>query len=202
MKNFYKICISVVVCIATVKTAFTQKAFEKEINQFKKLDSMSKPPNKAILFTGSSSFRLWKGLQDSFPKTTIVNRAFGGSTLPDVIYYANDVIFPYNPKQVVIYCGDNDLASSDTITPMHVLQRFQQLFQLIRNRLPKTRITYVSIKPSVSRIKLLAKMDETNKLIEAFLRKNKRTSFVDVFHPMLLAMVNLTLHCLLPTICT
>jgi lysophospholipase L1-like esterase len=146
-----------------------------------------RPPKQAILFTGSSSFRLWKGLQDSFPGRTIINRAFGGSSLPHLILYVDDVIFRYDPKQIVIYCGDNDLASSDTITAATVSARFQKLFTMIRSRYPKVRIAYVSIKPSPSRIKLKPEMEEANTLIRDFLSKKKRTDFIDVYHPMLLA---------------
>ena len=42
---------------------------------------------------------------------------FGGSTLVDVIRYSYHVILPYHPKQVVIYCGENDLAYAETVTP-------------------------------------------------------------------------------------
>jgi lysophospholipase L1-like esterase len=164
-----------------------QQPFYSEIQQFKKQDSAVKPPSKAILFVGSSSFRMWKGVQDSFPTRTIINRAFGGSTFSDLIYYANDVIAPYKPKQILIYCGDNDLASSDTITPAIVLKRFQQFFSIIRAQHPKARVTFVAIKPSPSREKLMTKMEETNLLIENFLKKKRRTSFIDVYHAMLLA---------------
>lgn len=173
--------------VFSVGTALAQeKPFSKEIQQFKKEDSVRKPPAKAILFTGSSSFRMWKGLQDSFPKHKVINRAFGGSSLPHVILYANDVILPYRPKQVIIYCGDNDLASSDTIQPAHVLQRFQQLFTLVRSRYPKVHVAYVSIKPSPSRERLMPKMEEANRLIADFLENKRRTAFINVYHPMLL----------------
>lgn len=159
--------------------------FFDEIRQFKKQDSISFPPKNAILFVGSSSFRKWQNVQSYFPKYKIINRGFGGSVLPDVIRYANDIIIPYHPKQVLVYCGDNDLASSDTITPEIVTRRFKQLFYIIRSKLPAATITYVSIKPSPSRIKLMSKMLETNVMIQSFLKTQKNTSFVDVFYPML-----------------
>jgi lysophospholipase L1-like esterase len=164
-----------------------QIPFYNEIQQFKKQDSISFPPKNAILLVGSSSFTKWKDVQSYFPGYTIINRGFGGSVLPDVIRYANDIIIPYHPKQVVVYCGDNDLASSDTITPQIVTNRFKQLFSIIRSKLPSANITFVSIKPSPSRYKLLSKMEQTNSMIEAFLKSEKNTSFIDVFHPMLMA---------------
>jgi lysophospholipase L1-like esterase len=160
--------------------------FYNEIQQFKKQDSVSFPPKNAILLVGSSSFRKWQDVQSYFPNHTIINRGFGGSVLTDVILYANDIIIPYEPKQVLVYCGDNDLASSDTITPEIVTSRFKQLFSIIRGNLPSATITYVSIKPSPSRQQLMTKIVETNSMIAKFLKSQKNTSYIDVFHPMLL----------------
>jgi len=159
--------------------------FHENIQAFKKQDSLSMPPQHAILFVGSSSFTKWTDVQDYFPENKIINRGFGGSSLPDVIRYANDIIFPYNPKQVVIYCGDNDFAASDTITFDMVVSRVKQLFQLIRNKLPGANIAYVSIKPSPSRIKLMPKAEAANTAIKNFLATQKNTAFIDVYHLML-----------------
>ena len=159
--------------------------FRKEIEAFKKKDSIQMPPAHSILFVGSSSFTKWTDVQDYFPGYPIINRAFGGSSLPDVIRYVDDVIIPYNPKQIVIYCGENDIAGSDTIRPATVLQRFQKLFSLIRNKLPKTPIAFVSLKPSVSRWAMESHFVETNKLIKDFLSKQKRTKFINIHNAML-----------------
>lgn len=161
--------------------------FYNEIQQFKKQDSAAFPPKNAIVFVGSSSFQKWHDVQSYFPDYPIINRGFGGSVLTDVIRYTNDIIIPYHPKQVLIYCGDNDLASSDTITPQIVSNRFKQLFYIIRKKLPRTTISYVSIKPSPSRFHLMPKMKQANLLIGQFLKSQKNTSYIDVFHPMLQA---------------
>ena len=156
-----------------------------DIAAFKKQDSISFPPKKAILFIGSSSFTMWKDVSDYFPGYTIINRGFGGSTFLDVIRYTDDIVFPYQPKQVVIYCGENDLAFSDSVTAQIVFQRFEELFGMIRSRLPKASILYVSIKPSPSRQNLLPKMREANGRIRSFLNKKKRTAFVDIYPEMI-----------------
>lgn len=159
--------------------------FYSDIQKFKSRDSVHFPPKDAILFIGSSSFTKWTDVQDYFPEFTIINRGFGGSSLPDLIRYADDIIFPYHPKQIVIYCGDNDFAASDTVTAETVYKRFKQLFHLIRANLPGVSIAYVSIKPSPSRQRLMQKMAEGNSLIQKFLKKNKKTAFIDVYHKML-----------------
>jgi lysophospholipase L1-like esterase len=175
-----------VVALEAGAQTVAQPPFANEIQAFKKQDSISFPPKNAILLVGSSSFRKWTDVQAYFPGYTIINRGFGGSVLPDVIRYVDDIITPYAPKQVLIYCGDNDLASSDTISAETVVSRFKQLFYIIRQRLPKTNIGFVSIKPSPSRKHLMSKMEQANSMIKAFLKKQKKTTFVDVYRPMLL----------------
>lgn len=159
--------------------------FAAEIQKFKNQDKISPPPANAIVFVGSSTFRKWTDVSSYFPGYTIINRGFGGSTIPDVIFYANDIIIPYHPKQVVIYCGDNDLAFSDSVTADTVFENFRILFELIRRNLPGENIVYVSIKPSPSRIRLKEKMEKANLLIQTYLSINTNAYFVDVYSKML-----------------
>ncbi|MCW3117509.1 MAG: family lipolytic protein [Chitinophagaceae bacterium] len=177
--------VSFLSAVSQLKAQQEAPPFWNEILDFKKQDSIQPPPQNAILFVGSSSFNNWKDVQDYFPGYPIINRGFGGSSLPDVIRYAGDIIFPYHPRQVVIYCGENDLAASDSVTAQTVFERFRILFAMIRDKYKKIPIVYVSIKPSPSRQKLMPKMVAANELIKAFLKKKKQTSFVDVYHKML-----------------
>jgi lysophospholipase L1-like esterase len=160
-------------------------AFWNDIQNFKKQDSAHFPGTNKILFVGSSSFTNWKDVQDYFPAYPIINRGFGGSTLQDQVRYVKDVVFPYKPKQIIIYCGENDLASSDAITPKMVFNRFVYFFNLIRNKFPNVPIAYISMKPSPSRQLLMPKMREGNKLIRNYLKTKKQTAFIDVYKDMI-----------------
>ena len=171
--------------LIAVTQLHAQEAYWNEIKAFKKQDSLRPPPKKAILFVGSSSFRLWPEIQTYFPGYTVINRGFGGSTLPDVIHYADDVIFPYQPKEIVIYCGENDIASSDTITSKTVFTRFEKLFTLIRRKMPKVPVVYVAMKPSPSRVQYHQKLVQANLLIKNYLSRQPKTAFVDVYKLML-----------------
>ena len=187
MKKILKIVTAFLFLLISFTNLQAQKhsPFYDEIQQFKKHDSVHFPPLHAILFVGSSSFRKWEDVQSYFPAETIINRGFGGSELTDVIRYANDIIFPYHPKQIVIYAGENDLAYSDTVTAKIVLSRVVTLFNLIRSSMPMVPIIYVSIKPSPSRENLMPKMEQANKLIKQFLQSKKNAVFIDVYHKML-----------------
>jgi len=179
--------LATMLCVCCLFAGYSQQQypFYNDIQAFKHADSLNKPAGNEILFIGSSSFTYWQDVQNYFPGKPIINRGFGGSSLPDVIRYANDIIFSYHPKQIVVYCGENDIASSDTITAAIVLQRFQTLFSMIRKQMPEVPLVYISIKPSPSRKRFMPVMEEANSSIKKFLRKQRNTAFVDVYHKML-----------------
>lgn len=154
-----------------------QPPYYNEILYFKKQDSVKFPPKKAVLFIGSSTFTNWKDVQTYFPKNVIINRGFGGSSLPHVINYVGDIVYPYQPKQVVIYCGENDFTGN--ATPQLVVDRVKKLIDTIRFKYPKVSIAYVSIKPSPSRVKYLPQMKEANQMILELLKGIKRTEFIN-----------------------
>jgi lysophospholipase L1-like esterase len=170
---------------AGILFAQDKPAFWNDVQSFKRQDSVHFPGANKILFIGSSSFTNWKDVQDYFPSYAVINRGFGGSTLIDQIRYIEDVIYPYKPKQILIYCGENDLASSDTVTAKMVYNRFVQLFNLIRKKQPNVPIAYISMKPSPSRQLLLAKMREGNAMILRFLKTKKQTAYIDVYKDMI-----------------
>lgn len=157
--------------------------FIDEITAFEQADKTSFPPRKAILFTGSSSIRFWSSLQESFPGKKVINRGFGGSGLSHLIQYADRIIFPYKPKQIVIYSGENDIA--DGKTAQQALAEFKTLTEKIKKQLPTTRIAYISMKPSPSRIDKIGEVKKANALIEAYLKESKTGKYINVFDPML-----------------
>ncbi len=156
-----------------------EKPFWKEIQEFKKLDKTNGIPKKPILFLGSSSFTYWTDVNDYFPGKTIVNRGFGGSRLLDLNRYADDLLNPYHPRQIVIYCGENDI-STDNPTPAEVLERFKTFFGKIRQKYPKVPVAYVSVKYSPSREKFWPEMKELNELISNYLKTQKKATFIDI----------------------
>ncbi|MBM3178541.1 MAG: G-D-S-L family lipolytic protein [Bacteroidetes bacterium] len=159
--------------------------FWNDIQKFKTADKISPPPVAPILFVGSSSFTMWSDLKQAFPGKPVLNRGFGGSSLPDLIRYSYDVVLPYRPKQVVIYCGENDLAASKDVSPEEVLRRLQTFFQMIRINLPEAKISYVSMKPSPSRAVIQDRLIQANAMIKNFLENEKNTSYIDVYGDML-----------------
>ena len=192
MKHPYKPFLKLVgiVCIALgigqSNTTLCAQPFRQEILQFQKSDSIVMPPKGQILFAGSSSFTKWKDVAMYFPGYPIINRGFGGASLVDLIYYADEAIIQYQPSQVFIYCGENDMADVDTVSPATVLLRFKTLHTILLKKLPRTtKIIFVSLKPSIARWHLESKFIQANQLIEGYIASQKNMQYLDVHTAML-----------------
>lgn len=153
-----------------------------EMDKFAKKDQENPVKPGGVVFVGSSSIRMWD-LDKSFPKLSGLNRGFGGSRLEDSVYYADRIILPYKPRTVVVYAGDNDVAAG--YTPEQIHEDFQEFVATIREELPKTKILYIAVKPSLSRWKLIEEVRGTNKLIAEECAKTENCEFIDIDAPML-----------------
>lgn len=158
--------------------------FETDVQTIKKYDKIYNPAPNPILFIGSSSIRKWDNLQIAFGNYNVLNRGIGGAVIDDITYYLEDLMFVYQPRQIVIYVGENDIPVENE-TPEIILKKTVSLFRAIRTKLPEIPIVYISLKPSPVRDKYKEKCIATNKLIRSFIENEKNTSFVDVFTPML-----------------
>ena len=189
MKNNKVYILAILLLLSNVFSAFSQQKlpFQVQIESFLKQDSLEFPPKDAILFVGSSSFTNWKDVQEYFPEHKIINRGFGGSSLPHLIRYAPNIIFPYRPAQILIYCGENDFTSGTNTTADTIFNRFTRLHGMIRSALPKTEIIYISMKPSISRLKYLPEMRRANEMIRKFQKKHPKSEYIDVYSKMILA---------------
>jgi hypothetical protein len=163
--------------------ALAQDRWDKEISAFEQQDRITPPAKNGILFTGSSSIRMWKDLPTADSKLPMLNRCFGGSQIPDITRNFDRLIPLYAPKQIVIYSGDNDINSGKT--PQQVAQDFQELYGRIKAELPRAHVAFIAIKPSIARWKLREEMALTNQLIRQFLASEKRTAYVDIWPGML-----------------
>ena len=168
------------ILVSTLIVAQEKPAFWNDIENFKTLNKENPPPKNAILFVGSSSFTMWKDVGDYFPDKTIINRGFGGSSLFDLNFYSDELLKPYQPKQIVIYCGENDFAGNEKLKPRQVFNRYKHFYAEIRKYYPTIPVDYVSIKLSPSREHLWPKFVATNALIKKFMDKQPNAEYIDI----------------------
>jgi lysophospholipase L1-like esterase len=171
--------------LAALPTTGQEKSserWEKEIAAIEKRLKETPPPPDSIFFAGSSSIVKWN-LAKSFPDLPVVKVGFGGSQLADSTHFAPRLLLRYAPRSIVLYAGDNDLAAGKTPETVHA--DFKAFVSAVQEKLPRTKILYLSIKPSLLRWKLIDKIRKTNALIEAECKKSDRLVFVDVGTPLL-----------------
>ena len=154
-----------------------------ELARFGQEDRNNPPEKGIILFTGSSSITKWQSLPEDMAPFKVLNRGFGGSRASDVLANMENVVLRHEPRTIVFYEGDNDLAGG--LSPEEFLADCREFVRTVHERLPETRIYLLSIKPSPSRISLWKKMQEANSLLEKFAGEQEYLGYIDITRPML-----------------
>ncbi len=153
--------------------------FDNEIRTFKHQDSLKFPAKDGILFIGSSSIRKWTDLEQRFSGLPIIRRGVGGCELWQIVdYYTPYILFPYHPRKIFIYAGENDIAAGKS--GQFVFDEFQKLWDMINKQLPDATIYFMSIKPSPSRAKFFAEVVKANDLIKNYIANKPNSVFIDV----------------------
>jgi lysophospholipase L1-like esterase len=157
--------------------------FEKTIAGFETTDKGHPPPKDPIVFTGSSSIARWKDLAKAFPEYPVLNRGFGGSTTPEVNHYFDRVVAAYKPRVIVFFCGGNDLA--DKRTPQQVIEDFGTFLKMAHEKLPGTKVVYISQHVPASRDRLKEAFFEVNRAVREAATSDPLLKFVDIHDKML-----------------
>jgi hypothetical protein len=152
--------------------------FASEIEAFLKGDSLSPPPKNAILFIGSSIFKLWTNLKEQMAPLPVFNRAFGGSKTRDVLDQIEKIVFPYTPKIIVYYCGSNDINGGSQAARIFV--GFMEFAERVAEILPDTRIYYVSINRAPQKQERWGTVDSVNALVKEYCARTLKCEFIDV----------------------
>ncbi len=157
--------------------------FEDEILALEQKIRRLEAPENHIAFYGSSSIRLWTHLEDDLSPLKTINLGFGGSSFAWCIHYFDRVFKNLEPKHLVIYVGDNDLAQG--VPPEKVLMKFRKLSNMSRERFPAIPIDFITIKPSPERKPILSHIHLTNQLIRKELLAMPKAELINVYDSML-----------------
>ncbi|HOZ47663.1 MAG TPA: SGNH/GDSL hydrolase family protein [Candidatus Hydrogenedentes bacterium] len=160
-----------------VALTWTANHWDKAIAEFDEMDRTHPPAEDAVLFVGSSTIRMWD-LARFFPSIPAENRGFGGSQFWDIAYHAERIITPYRPRLIVLYAGDNDVASGKSAA--WVFADFKALIQRIRDGLPRTPIIVLGVKPSVARWNLWPEMQQVNQRIQGLAATQPNVHYLDL----------------------
>ena len=161
----------------------TAEFWENQIEAYEAEDAERFPDKGLILFTGSSSIRLWSTLEADMAPLGVLNRGFGGAHMAHVVHFADRIIEPYQARAIVVYVGDNDIGAGKT--PETVAADFRALVSQVRASQPTVPIYYLTIKASRLRWALWPIMDETNGLIGEIAAGDPLIHVIDLSAPMI-----------------
>lgn len=157
--------------------------FQSEIDVIQGKQFKIDSSKEVVVFTGSSSIRMWRDVQDYYPHINAINTGFGGSHMSDLLHYLDVLVLKHKPDKVFIYEGDNDIADSKKNTD--ILDTTIQVVSKILETYPDVEIYLISPKPSISRWSFKEQYEELNAMLDEYSSTNKSITYIDVWNPML-----------------
>lgn len=179
--KYYLLALTIILLIGQI-TSQDPHRFDEEINVFLEDDKTIDREN-LIVFTGSSSVRIWSSLQTDFQGYNIINRGFGGSHMSDLLFFSDQLINQYQPDKVFIYEGDNDISAKESRED--ILKEAKALVDKIWSTSPETEIYFIAAKPSVARWNLREEYEQFNYALSLWTLLKTKVHFIDVWTPMI-----------------
>lgn len=152
--------------------------FAADIDAFLARDEESLPPKHSILFIGSSIFRLWTNVAEQMAPLPVFNRGFGGARTWEILAYMDKIVLPYEPDVIVYYCGSNDVNAGEPADA--IVARFEEFMTRVAERLPSTRVFFVSIHRSPDKRARWDVVDEANARIKALAYATPNLDYIEV----------------------
>jgi lysophospholipase L1-like esterase len=166
-------------CTAQKNNIQLENKYEKEIVAFEQLDKTEKYDDNALLFVGSSSIRLWSTLKEDIAPYPFIQRGFGGSRTPDVLFYLKRIAYPHQFRAVVVFVANDITGSPNDLTPKEALHNYREFVKIIRAKYPKKPVFIIEITPSQSRWKKWDLIQQTNALLKSYCEKGKNLYFIE-----------------------
>jgi lysophospholipase L1-like esterase len=179
MKRFPLLSLALVLVLGAANAAPAEHKFEKEIATFEAQDKQTPPPPGAILFVGDSTFTKWKTIHEDLPGYTVINRGFGGSTMADLLYFADRVVLPYKPHRIVVQEGGNDLHGGRT--PGQLVADIKAFVEKVHGALPGVPLVFGSTTPNPARFSEAEVRKVANQLLKDYCATQQGVTYVNFF---------------------
>jgi lysophospholipase L1-like esterase len=157
---------------------FRANEYKDQLEAYYKEDAKKFPEKGQILFVGSSTIKMWKNLPSYFPNHKVLARGFGGSRMSDLLFHMQRLVLDYRPKQIVLYCGENDI--SNGVSPADLADDIKAFLRIVELQLPGVPILIIAIKPSPLLYKLIKKQQEANRIVCEYTSKKTHIKFLDL----------------------
>lgn len=131
-----------------------------------------------VLFMGDSFFDtyFWSDFYTTYGRKNAYTMGISATTTTDWEYMVERLVFPVQPKAVVIHCGTNNIFD-DHKSAAAATEDVKRLFNLVHANLPDAEIYYFGIEPRVGRDNTVPKAVNAN-IIE-FADANDWVTYID-----------------------
>ncbi|SOD88733.1 carboxylesterase family protein [Spirosoma fluviale] len=150
-----------------------------DIAQLRHLDSTTKDPQNAILFSGSSYIRRWTTIGRDLAPFPIIHRGYGGAKLNDFAYFINQIMAAHRPRAAVFYVGNDIVGLPIDKTPLQVLNLVKNVTQQIRTKHPDLPIFWIQVSPNPKRWAVWDQTSEANRLIEQYCAQTPNLHYIE-----------------------
>ncbi len=157
--------------------------FESVVLAYEAADKTNPPPRHAILLVGDSQFYRWKTVHEDLPGYTIINRGIDSFEMSDLLYYADRLVLPYQPRLIVLHVGGNDVHGGRAAT--NILADFKAFVARVREKLPQVPIAFTSTTPGPARWPEAAQRQEANRVIKDYVATQPGLLYIDLWDAML-----------------
>jgi lysophospholipase L1-like esterase len=83
---------------------------------------------------------------------------------------------PLEPSLILLYEGDNDLSSGESVE--QVFAEYKTFLRMVHQRFPKTKVAIYTLRPSLAREQNRSKQIELNALFRKYCKKHKKKAFL------------------------
>jgi lysophospholipase L1-like esterase len=156
--------------------------WEPDIQVFEQQDSVGGYNQGGIMFIGSSSIKLWKTLAADMAPHSVIQHGFGGSSLPDVIQYAERIIGKHKPCAFVLFVANDIKGAANDKSPDQVASLHEDLVSIIRSQHAHTQVFILAITPTGSRWQAWPRIQSANKAIADMTLRQRNVTLIPTEH--------------------
>ncbi len=146
--------------------------FNSWFGKCRKFNALEESSGEIICY-GASNFAYWTMMERDLSPYLVHNHSVGGVTDKQLLDAAPELLYPYNPKVVMLLTGSNDYANitdvSDADSIVASMMEFKEgMFEEFHRNLPDARIVVVGGMPTPKRAMYTPLILRVNELIEQY----------------------------------
>lgn len=158
--------------------------FAPEIQAFEAMDKEMAPKKGGILFVGTTAIRSCVNIAERFTGYSITQRGLTDSETSNILHFAEKIITPYRPSILFIYDGEDDIVNGKT--PEVAYAEFVKLAKFVSEKLPETKVCFISVQPSPGRAAFQKSFEAYNSKVRLYITQQACDwTYLDISTPLL-----------------